>query len=98
MHFVNLASAIYVGLIKPFKSKLLHRMEFFNEICIGIVYVHFVIFTEWDIKNQSFDVKTNAAYSTMIHIWILILVNMILVGFFTFYDSYLLYVKYKRPC
>ena len=44
---LNLLVSIYIGMVKPFNSKLRNRIEVFNEFVVSAACIHLYIFTDY---------------------------------------------------
>jgi hypothetical protein len=45
--FMNLFMVIYIGQQKPMSRLHKNRIELFNEVCIAIITIHMICYTDW---------------------------------------------------
>jgi hypothetical protein len=72
--FMNILMTIHLGHLTPFKTRYLNFIYLFNEMMIGVVSIHMMMYTEW-IKE--YPTQVDAGWSMSFWILFTIIVNLI---------------------
>ena len=89
--YLNIATTIYFGKIRPKIGKFFNRLEMFNEAMFQVVCFHQFLFTAF---VPDFKLKFNIGWSQMLVIIFLILINLSLIIYFAFMKLRLYLIKY----
>jgi hypothetical protein len=91
--FTNLANGIYIGAMKPFKTRFLNNIEMINELQVTMICFHTIIFTDY---VQTLDEQYNAGWIVIILVNVLLLTNIVIVLCSMFHNGSLFFTKYER--
>jgi len=84
---------MYIGLCKPYVSRVKNNLEYFNEAMIGIITFYFFFYTEW---IDSEEMKFNLGWILIIFVFALIIINLVFVFYYAIRQCYLIYLKYNN--
>ena len=90
---MNIFVSIYIGYFASKKEQLVNRIDLLNEFMIQAVTLHLVLFTDYIPLPE---LQYNLGYSMIGFISLLMLANILVVGYFAANDVWLIGVKYYR--
>ena len=82
LYLQSLLLIIYIIYYKPFISRLLNMLEIFNEVCILLSSYHLLMFTDFNIDENS---ENKAGYSLIAITALNVLVNTVFMAIQTYY-------------